>query len=97
MKSIKISIRIVLLFAAIMVFSFIGEYLHDFFGDWKCQGSIERVTDSYSYKGCNYGDFGFHDPSWHWGYRHWIFFLMGFCLSIVQAVGIINLINKKDA
>lgn len=97
MKSIKISTRIVLLFAAIMVFSFIGEYLRDFFGDWKCPGSIERIPDTYNYKGCNYANSSYHDPTWHWGYRHWIFCLMGFCLSIVQAVGIINLINKEDA
>lgn len=97
MKILKISCRIILLFSAVMAFSLIADSLPDFFGDWKCEGSIEKIPGIYAYKGCNYGDFGYHDASWHWGYRHWVFFLMGFCLSIVQAVDIINLINKEDA
>jgi hypothetical protein len=97
MKILKISFRIVLLFSATMVFSLIADSLPDFFGDWKCQGSLEIIPETYIYKGCNYGAEGFHDPSLHWGYRHWVFFMMGLCLSIVQVFDIINLTNKKDA
>jgi hypothetical protein len=38
-----------------------------------------------------------HDiPEWHWGYRHWLFFTMGFCLAVIQIVDIIVIINKEE-
>ena len=96
MKQIKVSTRIILLFSAIILLSFIGDYNHAFFGDWLCSGSGARVEGYYYYKGCNYAGWDFHGSTWHYGYRHWIFILMGICLSTIQAISIIKLINKKD-
>lgn len=35
-----------------------------------------------------------HKPQYHWGYRHFLFMVMGLCLFVLQVVEIINLINK---
>lgn len=86
MKKIQIiSLRVILLFTVAMFVSFIPDYLHDFFGDWTC-------------KGCNYGEPGryVHDPSLHWGYRHWLFLSMGIILFIIQAVDLIMYIDSKE-
>ena len=70
MNQIKVSTRIILLFSAIICVSFISDYLHDFFGDFKCQGTGKFLKDSYTYEGCNYSARSVHDPTFHWGYRH---------------------------
>lgn len=94
-KLTLVSFRIILVFLAGIIISLIGDYLHNFLGDWKCQGSIGIIKDSWRFIGCNYGD-GFHNSEWHWGWRHWLLFAMGFCLFIIQAFDIILFINKKD-
>ena len=96
-KSIKISIRIIALFSIAIVLSFIPEYLHDLFGDWYCSGSgiFVKIDDYRShYTTCDYANNGYHLPMWHWGYRHWLWLMMGISLAIVQIVGIVNLINS---
>lgn len=98
MKKIQIiSLRVILLFTVAMFVSFIPDYLHDFFGDWTCKG-CEFVQDKVfgSYIGCHYGDVHVHDATLHWGYRHWLFFLMGIILFIIQVVDLIMYIDSKE-
>lgn len=76
----RVSIRIIAMFSVAILISFIPEMFPDFFGDWSCNG-------------CNYGEAGYsriHKPSTHWGYRHYLFFIMGAVLFIVQTIDIIN-------
>ncbi len=79
--------------------SFVADEFHDFFGDHKCSGAVYekyRSGDIYrTIKGCTYGDFGEHGPTWHWGYRHWVFILMGICLFIVSVVRVVNIVEEK--
>lgn len=92
-KIFNVSLRIILLFAIAIALSFIPDYNHEFFGDWICEGS--KKYGWFHYTGCTYGSGGYHNPSLHWGYRHWLFSLMGLSLSVMQVVAIILLINKK--
>lgn len=92
-----VSVRIVFLFSFAIAFSLLGTYLHEFLGDWSCNGSVSIVVlkNGYYYTGCNYLN-NFHNAQIHWGYRHWLLFLMSLSLAIVQLVGIINYISKKN-
>ena len=85
-KLTLVSLRIILVFVSGIVMSLIGDCLHSILGDWHCRG-------------CNYAEMGnyeIHVPQWHWGWRHWLFMLMGFCLFIVQTVDIINFIDSTE-
>lgn len=99
-KSTKISIRIILMFSFAMAYSFIPDYMHEFFNDTFCSSgsgyfmysnNIEGIGSHWQF--CNYA--GEHQSTWHWGYRHWLFLLMGICLSIVQIVNIIHEVGKE--
>lgn len=95
-KTQIISLKVILLFTIAILSTFIGDYLHDFFGDWKCSGSGQRLKDSFRiYQRCNYADHGFHGAMWHWGYRHWLYLCMCITLFILQAIDIINYSDKK--
>lgn len=102
MKNAKLSLRIILIFTAIILLSFIPENFHQFFGDWHCNGGTFTVTVSGGYKdysGCHYGDDGnyqHHLPQWHWGYRHWMWMFMGICLTITQAASLIKSIDNSE-
>lgn len=85
-KFTKISLNIVAVFAVAMAMSFIADNMHSFFNDWYCKGAIHG-------NGCMYGEYN-HDPTWHWGWRHYLWMLMSVCLFIVQAVRIIQIIEK---
>jgi hypothetical protein len=91
-KTIKLSVKVVLLFAIPIFMSFLPELYPVFFGDWFCMGSGEHLEGVNSYRSCNHlGGFnGFHLKSWHWGYRHWAFVLMGLVIFIVQAFDLIS-------
>jgi len=93
----EISGRIIILFTVAMFMSFIPEYLHDFFGDWKCTGSVFiSDPDAYGrYVGCLY-EHGEHQSTIHWGYRHWLFLAMGICLSIVQIFNFFKFLEKQS-
>jgi hypothetical protein len=99
-KNLKISIRIITLFTIAMFMSFIPELAPNFFGDWHCQGRIIASTNIHGYpvySGCDmFEGCGVHNPEWHFGYRHYLFFFMGFCLTIVQVVKIISIIGKEE-
>lgn len=64
--------------------TFVPESNHELFGDWKCKGSEAKwdKDDYWSIKGCGYNGGMSHDPSWHWGTRHWIWLLAGVTFSI---------------
>jgi hypothetical protein len=94
-KTQIISLKVMLLFTIAIFSTFIGDYLHDFFGDWKCEGSGERLEGFFNrYDKCNYGDCGFHEPKWHWGYRHWLYLAMCIVLFFIQVIDIINYAEK---
>ncbi len=89
-KTQVISLKIIMLFTIAIISTFIGDYLHSFFGDWKCNGSGERIVDTWIYAKCNYGDIGSHESTWHWGYRHWLYFTMCITLFIIQVKDILK-------
>lgn len=96
-KNLILSFKVVILFMVAMVFSLIGENLHTFFGDWYCGGSGELVqtkyTDYLHNENCNYIN-SRHEATWHWGYRHYLFVVMGFTLFVLQVVNIVK--NEKN-
>lgn len=83
----KLSIQIAIIFTVIILTSFIPDQWHGFFGDWLCGGSIKG-------NGCPQGYN--HIPEWHWGYRHFMWFLMGLCLFAVQITRLIIFIKKSN-
>jgi len=97
-KTTKISIRIIALFSAAILISMIPNLFPNFFGDWICEGRTHKYDENIAhYVGCDYGVLiNDHNPNWHWGYQHWLFFAMGVSLSIVQIVDIISIANKED-
>lgn len=96
-KTQVISLKVILLFSIAILSTFIGDYLHDFFGDWKCSGSGLLIENSfYHYQKCNYGELRFHDSTWHWGYRHWLYLVMCITLFVIQCIDIINYEHKEN-
>jgi len=91
-----ISLKVILLFTVAIFSTFIGEYLHEFLGYWKCEGSGQRIVDTYDYQNCNYADVGNHKPMWHWGYRHWLYLIMCITLFIIQVADIISFADAED-
>lgn len=87
----KNKLRLVAIFAIVMLFSFIPETFPDFFGDWVCEGSkLIRVNDIYTVEGCTYGGYGSHNPSTHWGFRHWVWTACGVSLFIWNVIELIG-------
>lgn len=87
----KLSIGIFILFTTAIISTFIPESFPDFFGDKLCIGrSLVKGSDGMlaGYSGCGYGDLGSHEPTYHWGWRHWLWSFMGLALFIVQCVRI---------
>jgi len=98
---LKISMRIIVLFITAILLSFIPDLNPDLFGDWQCKGTADLVTNStYGWTrtiGCQYASRGDHDPTWHWGYRHWLYFFMGLCLAVIQiAAGVESVIKYNN-
>ena len=98
-KSQKISLKVILLFTIAIFSTFVGDYLHSFLGDWKCLGSGTPNDSIYYtiYKYCNYAECGFHDPTWHWGYRHWLYLAMCITLFIIQILDIVSFASSNEA
>lgn len=86
MKNInKISLKIIILFSVNMIMSLIPEYYPNFFNDTVCNGTILNIeTNKYEYYSHNGS--GHKDLKYHWGYRHYLYFIMEFCLFILQAI-----------
>lgn len=38
----------------------------------------------------------YHNPIWHWGFRHWVFFAFGMAIYIWSIVEIIESKDKYD-
>lgn len=92
-----ISLKIMLLFTVAIMSTFIAEYLHSFFGDWFCEGSGTSTGECWGcFTKCNYADLGKHEPTWHWGYRHWLYLTMCIVLFIIQLVDIAEYAEKKS-
>lgn len=85
-----VSLRIILLFATAIMLSTVPDYFHNFFGDVYCGGNQKIGTY------CPHGRYGIRGVSYHWGYRHWLYFSMGVCLSVIQIMNIINYISKNE-
>jgi hypothetical protein len=95
-------LRLLLVCALIMGASFITENYHSFFGDWKCEGSGEYIVSNSTthygshFQKCDYGELPYHNPTWHWGFRHWVFFAFGMAFTIWSIVEIVEG-KKKDS
>lgn len=88
MNRIKITTQIAALFIIAIAFSFIGDNLHEFLGDWKCGGYYEgydKLGVKIINSSCLY-DMHDHNSTWHWGWRHWLLMMMGVSLFITQAI-----------
>jgi len=73
--SLKGKLKLALVFMIIMCASFIPQWFPDFFGDWVCKGG----------KNCNMGTCAGMDlPKKHYGFRHWVFILMGVTFTIIS-------------
>jgi hypothetical protein len=100
----KTTLKIILLFTSVMIVSFIPDQFPTFFGDWLCKGgssrfimSTKEVYGHYENIGCQYGadsNNSSHEPTWHWGYRHHIFSLMGIVVFILNLIDIFDEKNK---
>lgn len=96
---LKLSIRVVLLFIGAIALSYVPVLYPKIFGDWLCEGSeyIKKVGDDYSHiYGCDRLS-SRHNPRWHWGYQHFLWFFMGLCLMIIQIADIIIFIKKSNS
>ena len=89
----KLSIKIIGLTLTMMLYSFIPDYLHVFFGDYMCLGSGEYLEKHRCYALCN-ATWSYHLPKYHWGYRHVLFNLCSMALTILQAIKIFNTENN---
>jgi hypothetical protein len=73
--SLKGKLKLALVFITIMGASFIPGYFPEFFGDWVCKGGGKC-----SHLRCFYNS----PPTLHYGFRHWIFILMGITFTIIS-------------
>ena len=77
MNHTKTMLKIISLFGIVILMSFIPENFRDFFGDWYCENSDNL---------CKYDASAHHAATWHWGFRHYIWCLMGLTLFIYNVV-----------
>lgn len=97
----KISLNIIALFSVVILTSFIPEFFPKFFGDRICDGAWivgEKYSPESYLTGCRDG--GVHSATTHWGYRHWIYFLMGctlFCIQIGRIFSFKEEPNQKES
>lgn len=81
------------LFLLMIGMSFVSEWFPTFFGDFTCQGNKPYMLGHYfMLNGCQHTGQE-HGPSTHWGFRHWVFVVMGLSLSVW---GVVDLVNKED-
>lgn len=80
-ETLKLTIRIILIGIVALCSSYIPDLYPNFFGDWYCEGSGELTNNHFAK--CDYNN-DYHNPEWHWGYRHYIYFIMCIVLLIVQ-------------
>jgi hypothetical protein len=89
----KSKLKILAVFVVMFFASFVPESNHELFGDWKCKGGqmIRYENKPTEYIGCQYTGGGVqHNPTWHWGIRHWVWLLTGLTFSIWTIVEVIT-------
>lgn len=93
----KSKLKILVVFIVMFCASFIPDQNHELFGDWKCKGRLSWWDDNgkRQNEGCRYGA-PVHDPSWHWGTRHWIWLFTGITFSIWTIAEVIIDAEKKS-
>lgn len=94
-KTSKVSFRIMLLFGTAIMLSLVPDYLHSFFNDTLCNGLVKNLETGKMEYYFHYGDTHKY-IIYHWGYRHWLYFIMGVSLAIVQVFNIIEIINSDE-
>lgn len=92
---LKLSLNVIAVFMVVIVMSFLPELFPKFFGDWLCEGHLKDDV------GCLYSGntawSSHHNPEWHWGYQHHLWFLMGLILFVIQGFRIYELITKHKS
>lgn len=88
-----LSIQIILIFSVLILASIIPDLWPEFFGDWKCQGN-DWTNPLNEHPNCHYIN-SQHNPTTHWGWRHWLFSMMGLSLFVLQIFRIGNFIIKN--
>lgn len=83
---ISVSFQVVAIFAVGIGLSFVSDQMHGFFGD------EYHLTSMKCWTGMVYEP---NIPHYHWGYRHILWFCMGWCLFLLQVVRLIMFINNK--
>jgi len=84
-KTNIIYLKVTMLFVSAILSTFISDYLSSFLGDYRCNLiEIRHHFGSYEYK-----------AHYHWGYRHWLYFVMCVVLIVIKAVSIINYIGSE--
>jgi hypothetical protein len=86
-------LNLLMMMAVMMAVSFLPEHFHAFFGDWKCDGNLGHIDDKslvFEKGTCYYRGIFQHEPTWHWGFRHWIFFAFGLLFTIISIVRIVD-------
>ena len=84
--SLKGKLKLALVFVTIMGASFIPSCFPEFFGDWVCKGGEK----------CRQLSCGDNTPpTLHYGFRHWIFILMGIIFTIISLFEISEKENKS--
>jgi hypothetical protein len=80
--SLKGKLKLALVFIIIMCASFIPQWFPDLFGDWTCKGGLS----------CNELNCGFEGrpPRHHYGFRHWVFIIMGVTFTIISLVEVVD-------
>lgn len=95
----NLSFQVIAIFSIIIFCSFIPDTFPAFFGDWICHGrTYVPSANAYSsghYINCDIGS-GEHNPSLHWGYRHYLFVSMGISLFLIQFVRLIKYIQGNS-
>jgi hypothetical protein len=101
-----VSLQVVLIFLVLIVASFIPDQFPDFFGDQNCDGYIlergwKEVNGKLDYvvlrkAGTCTVFFSQHGPGSHWGYRHFLFFLMGLTLVVLQILRLVKTYSKNS-
>lgn len=100
----KNKLKLLFMFATIMAASFIPENYHTLFGDWLCQGSGEYIVigewGGGHYAKCNQGmsnafSNSFHTPTWHWGFRHYIWVALGLTFLIINIYELTKAENEQ--
>lgn len=86
-------VQLLIMMAVMMAVSFIPEHFREFFGDMKCDGNFGHTDDTewvFDKGSCYYRGIMEHQPTWHWGFRHWLFFTFGIAFTIISIVRIVE-------